>query len=90
MLATSFAYPIAEQQSTACRTAEAKDWAGTCCGSCYHKQGLPWHSFVRIPCCLGQTFGVATSGSVAVVDVVVAAVAAAVDVGLVAVGHTVT
>lgn len=55
-------------------------------------QGLPWHSFVRIPYCLGQTSGVATFGSVAVADVVAAAaaVAAAVDVVPVAVGHIVT
>ena len=50
-------------------------------------QGLPWHSSVHIPCCLGQTSGVATFGSVAVADVVAAA---AVGVVLVAAGHTVT
>ena len=49
--------------------------------------GLPWDSSVRIPCCPGQTSGVATFGSVAVADVVVAA---AVGVALVAAGHIVT
>jgi len=86
VLATSFAYPIAEQQLTECQTAEARDWAGTCYGSCCHMPGLPWDSSVRIPCCLGQTSAVATFDSVAVADVV----AAAVDVVLVAAGHIVT
>ena len=86
MLATSFAYQIAGQQWIACQTAEAKDWAGTCCGSCCHMPGLPWDSSVRIPCYLEQTFGVATFDSVAVAD----AVAAAVDVVLVAADHIVT
>lgn len=89
MLATSFAYPIAEQQSTAYQTAEVKDWAGTCCGSCCHTQGLTLRSFVRIPCCLGQSSAVATFDSVAVADVA-AGVAAAAAVELVAAGRIVT
>jgi hypothetical protein len=88
VLATSFAFPIAEQQSTAFQTAEAKGWAGTCCGSCCHTPGLPWHSSVRIPYCLGQTSGVATFDLVAVADVVADVAAAAV--GLVAAGRIVT
>ena len=88
-LATSFAYQIAGQQWTACQTAEAKDWAGTCCGSCCHMLGLPWHSSDRIPCCLDQTSEVATSGWVAVADVAVV-VGAGVAVALVALDHTVT
>lgn len=88
MLATSFAYPIAEQQSTACQIAEVKDWADTCCGSCCHTQGLTLRSFVRIPCCLDQSSAVATFDSVAVAGVVAGVAVAAVE--LVAAGRTVT
>ena len=90
MLATSFACQIAGQQWIACQTAEARDWAGTCCGSCCHKPGLPWHSSDRIPCWLDQTSEVATSGWAAVADVAVVAAVVAVAVALVAAGRTVT
>ena len=75
-LATSFACLIAEQHWTACHIAAGLGWAGTCYGSYWRRQGLPWRSSVRSPCCPGLASEVAAFGLPAAAGVAAAVVAA--------------